>query len=465
MSPPDLATLILAAGKGTRMKSALAKVLHPVAGRPMLAYALDLAALLKASPNILILGHQADGVRKAVEGSGCRIVLQDPPQGTGHAARVGMEALGEFEGTVAILYADIPLLRVESLQAALAHHTKTCAALTVITFQPPDATGYGRILRNPQGRMYGIVEHRDANADQHAIGECNTGLYLADAAWLRRAVERIKPENVQQEYYLTDAVDIVLGLGGVVETFPLADPDEAQGINDRADLARVERSMRTRINLAHMRNGVTLTDPDRTLIEAGVEIAADVLIEPDAILSGRTRIARGCVIQAGVRIEDSVISANCVIKQGSVIEESEVGEGTQIGPMAHLRPGTVLGREVRIGNFVETKKARIGDGTKANHLSYLGDAEIGGGSNIGCGTITCNYDGEKKHVTTIGDRVFIGSDSQLVAPVKVGSDAYVGSGTTVTADVPEGALAVSRVKQKNIEGWVARKRGGQKAKD
>jgi len=451
----QVAAVILAAGKGTRMKSAQPKVLHPLCGRPLVAWPLAAVRELGCQPAVLVVGHGAEAVRQATAGDGVRHVLQQPQLGTGHALLCAREALADFAGTVLLLAGDVPLLRAETLQRLAARHQQARAAATVLTMTPDNPFGYGRIVRDG-GRIARIVEQKDATPAEAALNEVNTGVYAFDAGFVFAALERVGTANAQGEYYLTDVVELAVRSGEVVETVQLDDPEEALGVNDRRQLADLAGRQRRRINDALMLAGVTLIDPAACYIDAGVEIGVDSVIHPGVHLRGATRLGQGVTVEPGAIVTDCAIGDGCIIKAGSVLEQAEVGAGSQVGPMAHLRPGTVLAGDNRIGNFVETKKAVIGRGSKASHLTYLGDCELGSGVNIGCGTITCNYDGVNKHRTVIGAGVFIGSDVQLVAPVTVGDGALVAAGTTVTADVPADALAISRTPQKNIDGWVPR---------
>jgi len=454
-----LAAVVLCAGKGTRMKSEKAKVLHPILGKPLCAYPLMRALDLGASPVVPVVGHQAEEVERNVRthfpSAPLRFALQREQRGTADAVRSAEEALKGFSGHVLILYGDVPLVRRETLEALVAAHEKSGGVLSLVSTSPADPTGYGRVLREG-GRVVRIVEHKDTTPEQRAVRECNAGIYVVASSFLWPALGRIKSANAQGEFYLTDLVEMAAAQGpvGSVE----ADFGETAGVNDRVELAARARDMQTRINTQHMRAGVTLHDPAATWIEEGVAIGPDTEVFPMVTLAGGTVVGRNVTIGQGCVLTASSVADGVNLKPYTVLEEARVGERSIVGPFARLRPGTELAEEVHVGNFVETKKARIGRGSKANHLAYLGDARIGAGVNVGAGTITCNYDGVNKHLTELGDGVFIGSDSQLVAPVKVGEGAYVGAGTTVTKDVPPGSLAVSRTPQVNVEGWAARKK-------
>ncbi|HUT53952.1 MAG TPA: bifunctional UDP-N-acetylglucosamine diphosphorylase/glucosamine-1-phosphate N-acetyltransferase GlmU [bacterium] len=453
-----LAVVVLAAGQGTRMKSERAKVLHPVLGLPMIAYPLAVARALGPERVVVVVGAQADKVKESLQGSGVRFALQKEQKGTAHAVKAALPALRGFAGDVVALYGDSTLLRPETLKQLVRLHRRKKADMTLITADLPDPFGYGRIIRDPNGAILGIVEQKDCTPEQHALTEFNPGIYCYRSDFLKKALPRVRNNNRQKEYYLTDLVEIAVKGGKQVASLKIADAAELMGINTRLELAQAATALRARINQAHCLAGVTIEDPDSAWIEPEVGIGKDTVIERGVRLCGRTTIGPECVIEMNVRIEDSWIRPGARIKAGSVLEECEVGEGTQVGPMAHLRPGSVIGRDARIGNFVETKKARIGNGAKLSHLTYAGDAEIGKNVNIGCGFITCNYDGEKKHKTVIEDDVFVGSDTQTVAPVKIGKGAYIGSGSTITRDVPAGALALTRAPLVIKEGWTQKRK-------
>ncbi len=462
MEQQALAAVILAAGQGTRMKSSRPKVLHPLAGRPMVSYPLALAEELGCDPAVLVVGHGAERVREAMAGSDCRFVEQKQQLGTGHALLCAREVLAGFPGDLLLLCGDVPLLREDTLRELIALHRRRQALVTVLTARMDNPTGYGRIVRDAAGGVQAIVEEKDASEAQRALQEVNTGIYLFRAPFVFEVLAGLGCDNAQGEYYLTDVVAAAVDAGGPVCALQLADAEEAMGVNDRCQLAAAEAVLRRRLNEALMRSGVGMTDPDATYVDAGVEVGPDTLLLPGTVLRGATRIGSGCTIGPHVVIDDCVIADNVRIKAGSVLSESTIGPETDIGPMAHLRPGTVLAGENRIGNFVETKKAQIGRGSKASHLTYLGDCELGSGVNIGCGTITCNYDGVKKHRTVIEDDVFVGSDTQFVAPVTIGRNSLIGAGSTITRDVPPDSLALSRAEQKVIEGWRLRRQGKRK---
>ena len=460
----SLAAVILCAGKGTRMKSDKAKVLHPILGKPLCAYPMLRALELGASPLVPVVGHQAAEVERHLRllfpDTALRFALQKEQRGTADAVKAARDALQGHEGQVLILYGDVPLLRRETLQSLVEAHAAAKGVLSLVSTSPEDPTGYGRVIREG-GRVQRIVEHKDATAEQRTVRECNAGIYLVEASFLWTALDGIKTQNAQGEYYLTDLVELAAAKGpvGSVE----ADFTETAGVNDRVELAARARVLQRRINEQHMRQGVSLQDPATTFIEEGVTIGSDTELGPMVSLTGGTRVGRNVFIGQGSHLSGSTVADGALLRPYSVLEDAQVGERCLIGPFARLRPGTELAEGVHVGNFVETKKARIGKGSKANHLAYLGDAVIGAGVNVGAGTITCNYDGVNKHLTELGDGVFIGSDSQLVAPVKVGAGAYVAAGSTVTEDVPANALALSRVKQVTKAGWAEKKRAEQAA--
>jgi bifunctional UDP-N-acetylglucosamine pyrophosphorylase/glucosamine-1-phosphate N-acetyltransferase len=457
----SLAAVVLAAGKGTRMKSGLIKVLHHVAGQPLICWPVAAARGAGADPIVLVIGHQANAVQSVFRGAvDIRCAMQEEQLGTGHAVACAIDALSGFRGTVLILCGDTPLLRPETLRALLMFHRDNQSTVTVLTALMDDPYGYGRVVRDSSGMVTRIVEQKDADPEEQDIREINSGIYCLESDFLFSNINSIGNDNSQQEFYLTDLLAIAVRKGLTCLAMPTADADEIMGVNDRSQLADAAGVLRRRINRELMISGVTIIDPERTYIDLGVTVGADTVIQPGCIIGGETIIGSGCDIEQGVSISGCRIGDGCHIKAGSVLEDSELHQNVAVGPMAHLRPGTVLGSHVKIGNFVETKKIVMGEGSKASHLTYLGDAEIGRDVNIGCGTITCNYDGVKKHRTVIGDDVFIGSDVQLVAPVTVGRNSLVAAGTTVTIDVPPDSLAISRVPQVNKDGWRLKRKQG-----
>jgi len=459
MSTPPLHFVILAAGKGTRMKSELPKVLHPVGGEPMILRILRTARDFQPATTTVVVGHMAELVRKALAPfAGVGTAVQEPQLGTGHALLQARPALAGKTGTVVLLYGDVPMLSSDSIARLLAHHHETGAAATVLTAHLPDPAGLGRIVR-AGGRFVRIVEERDATPAEKAITEFNSGIYAFGLDGLFDALGGLRTANAQGEYYLTDLLGILFAEGKRVETFTIADADELRGVNSRAELAVMNAQVRDARNAAIMASGVTLVDPASAWIGPDVRIGPDTTIHPNVYLEGATTIGPRCEIHAGVRVINASIGEGTVVQNYCVIRDSTIDRNVSMGPFSHIRPDSVVAAGAHIGNFVELKKTTLGPGAKANHLAYLGDATIGAKTNIGAGVITCNYDGEKKHPTTIGANAFIGTDSQLVAPVTVGDDAYVAAGSTITQDVPAGALAIGRGRQENKPGWVERRKG------
>lgn len=457
---PSLAAVVLCAGKGTRMKSEQAKVLHPLLGRPMAWHVLSRAFELGAQQVVAVVGHQADQVKASLSGlfpqQPLSFAVQAQQRGTGDAVASARAALTNFHGAVLILYGDVPLLSLETLRRLVHAYKSSKGPLAMISTRPPSPTGYGRVLRGPGHLVQGVVEEKDASLEQRSIPEVNAGLYCVEAKFLWGALEKLTPANAQGELYLTDIVAQAARAGEV--TVVEAGHVETAGVNDRSELAERAEVLRTRLNQRHMRAGVTLLHPATTFIDEGVEIGPDTTLGPNVSLQGECEIGSGVTIGQGSVLTHSTVGDGTEVKPYSVLEDAVVGPNCHVGPFARLRPGTRLDEGVHVGNFVETKKAHLKKGTKASHLSYLGDAEIGAGCNIGAETITCNYDGVNKHVTTLGDGVFIGSDTQLVAPVKVGDGAFVAAGSTIVEDVPPGALALSRAQQVNREGWAERRK-------
>ncbi len=475
-----LGAIIMAAGLGKRMKSDLAKVLHNVAGRPMIHYVVDLAERLAAHGIAVVVGHQADAVRKVLEsrpvparGPRLTVVEQREQLGTGHAV---LQARPVFQGRgkqpashYLILNGDTPLLTEGTLRMLLDTHRTKGATVTLLSALLDDPTGYGRIVRaSPEsdnrsggaseGIVERIVEDKDASPAERRIHEVNVGTYVVDGAFLFEALDRVKPLNAQGEFYLTDIVGIAADRGLSIAVATLRDSAEGLGINSRVQLAEAELEIQNRTRLRWMEEGVTIIAPSSTWIDATVAIGRDTILYPNVALEGATSIGRHCVIRANTRITDCQVGDHVEVMDHCVLRDSTMEDETSIGPFTHLRPGVVVRRKAKVGNFVEMKKTELGEGSKANHLSYLGDAVIGKNVNIGAGTITCNYDGQKKHRTVIGDHVFIGSDTQLVAPVKVGTGSLIAAGTTVTRDVPPDALAIGRAEQINKADWAARRR-------
>jgi len=449
--------VVLAAGKGTRMKTMRPKVLHPLAGLPVLHHVLRTARALEPALTCVVLGHQADEIRSSVPHSPeLRFVLQEPQLGTGHALLQAESELGDRRGTLLLLSGDVPLLRPSTVLALAAHHEACGAAVTVLTTVLEEPFGYGRIIRSARG-IERIVEQRDAAPDEQRVKEINTGVLAFDVATVFDNLRRLASANQQGEYYLTDIVGICRERGLDVETLVVDDPNEVRGINSQRELAELATLLRQAKNAALMEAGVTLIDPATTYIDVDVEVGPDTIVHPNVLLEGRTRIGSACEIHAGSRLVDTVVEDGAIVRNHCVLQQSTVASAAVIGPFSHLRPQSAVGYGAHVGNFVELKKTSLGAGSKANHLAYLGDATVGAGVNVGAGTITCNYDGVNKHQTVIEDGAFIGSDSQLVAPVTIGAGAYVAAGSSIVHDVPAGALAVARSRQENKLGWRRRK--------
>lgn len=447
--------VVLAAGQGTRMKSKLPKVLHPVAGRPLVGWVVGAAAAAEPAEIIVVVGYGADEVAAALP-DGVRTVLQTEQRGTGHAALTAIEAIGDVEAdTIVILPGDAPLITGETLGRLIAGHREREPAVTVLTTRLPDPTGYGRIVRDDAGEVVGIVEERDADDTQRRIDEVGVSMYAFAGGELRRALNEVGTANDQGEMYLTDVIAILAREGAPIAGVEAPAMDVA-GVNSHDQLADVGRVLRSRINRDWMQAGVSMLDPDRVYIDPTVELSPGAMILPGVHLRGSTRVAAGAQVGPDVFAEDSVIGPETRVWY-SVLRGAEVGTGAEVGPFASLRPGTVLGEGTKAGTFVEMKNTSLAAGAKVPHLSYMGDATIGEGSNVGAGSITCNYDGFQKHATVIGDRVRIGSDTMLVAPVNIGDDAWTGAGSTITRDVPAGSLAVERAVQREIPDYAARR--------
>jgi bifunctional UDP-N-acetylglucosamine pyrophosphorylase / glucosamine-1-phosphate N-acetyltransferase len=467
-NPRPSAVVVLAAGEGTRMKSTTPKVLHPVGGRTLLGHVLAAAGTLEPEHLVVVVGHGRDQVEAhlAEVAPGAVVVVQEEQNGTGHAVRVALEGLGDADlgsGPVVVVAGDTPLLTGTTLASLVGAHTDAGAVSTVLTAVVDDPTGYGRVLRAPaSGLVTGIVEQKDADDAQRAVREINSGVYAFDAAALRDALGRLTTDNAQGEEYLTDVLGLHVAAGLVVAAVVAADADEILGVNDRVQLATAGALIRDRVNAAWMRAGATIVDPATTWIDADVVLERDCVIERNTALRGRTSVASGAHVGPDTDLTDVVVheGASVVRTHGS---SSEIGAGATVGPFSFLRPGTRLGAKGKIGAFVEAKNAVIGDGSKVPHLSYVGDVEIGVGSNIGAATVVVNYDGVAKHRTKVGDHVRIGSDTMLVAPVTIGDGAYTAAGSVITDDVPPGAMAVARGRQRNVEGWVVRRRPGSPA--
>lgn len=455
------AVVVLAAGEGTRMKSGIPKVLHPLGGRSLVAHAVAAAAALDPEHLVVVVGHGRDQViaHLADVAPAARTAVQDEQLGTGHAVRCALAALPELTGTVVVTYGDVPLLTGETLRLLVATHDDHRNAVTVITAEVADATGYGRVIRDAGGAVARVVEQKDSTEAERAVREINSGIYAFDAAVLRDGLSRLKTDNAQGELYLTDLVAIAKADRRNVGALRLDDPWQTEGVNDRVQLAELHRELNRRTVQACMRAGVTVIDPATTWIDSGVEIEPDVVIEPNVLLRGTTTVARGATIGPNCQLVDTVVGEGASITNATS-HGAVIGPSATVGPYTYLRPGTRLGRKAKAGGFVELKAAAVGDDAKVPHLSYVGDAEIGEGANIGAGTIFANYDGVSKNKTTIGAHVFVGSNSVLVAPIEIADGSYVAAGSTVTKPVASGELAVARGTQRNIAGWVARRRAG-----
>lgn len=446
--------VVLAAGQGTRMKSKLYKVLHPVCGKPMVQHVVDTLEAMQVKDKIVVVGHGAELVQQTL-GDRVSYALQAQQLGTGHAVQQAAPLLENKEGTTLILYGDVPLLSQETLTAFLQFHLEQKSAATVLTATLSNPTGYGRIIRDDSGEVLRIVEQKDATPEERAITEINTGIYCFDNLKLLEALSQLRNNNAQGEYYVTDCVGILREAGEKISAYVSLDPDETMGVNDRVQLSQAEAYMRRRINENHMRNGVTIIDPASTYIETGVVIGSDTILHPGTILRGKTAIGEDCVIGPQTDLTNVVVSDEVTITY-SVLVDSQVETQATVGPYAYVRPGSLIGAKAKVGDFVELKNAKIGKGTKVPHLSYIGDAEIGEGVNIGCGAITVNYDGKDKHKTIVGDHSFIGCNANLVAPVQVGKGAYVAAGSTINQNVPDDALAIARERQVNKPGYAAK---------
>ena len=444
--------VILAAGQGTRMKSKLYKVLHPVCGKPMVSHVVDNVRGVGADRVVTIVGFGAEKVEEEVGGR-CEFVLQEKQLGTGHAVLQAEQNLGGLDGTTIVVCGDTPLITPKTMKALIDHHNQTKAKATILTAFADDPTGYGRVIRDENGNFLRSVEQKDASPEEQQVREINTGTYCFDNKTLFETLRKVGNDNAQGEYYLPDVFGILQSEGETIAAYATDGFEETLGVNDRVVLAEAERVMRRRIAEKHMRGGVTIQDPANTYISADAEIGRDTVLMPGTVIEGRTVIGEDCLIGPGSQIRDSVIGDRTAIRQ-SVVMSSKIGEDTAVGPFAHIRPETDLGNSVKIGNFVEVKKSNLGEGSKVSHLSYIGDSDIGERVNIGCGTITVNYDGVNKFRTTVEDDAFVGCNSNLVAPVTVGKGAFVAAGSTVTKNVPENALAIARSRQENKEGYV-----------
>ena len=444
-------SVILAAGMGTRMKSKMPKVLHKVCGKPLSKWVIDASEAAGADKVCAVVGHKAETV-KEVLGDVCEFALQAEQKGTGHAVMQAIDVIKNSKGEVVILNGDTPLITAETINKAIEYHKNNGNQATVITAILDDATGYGRIVRDNDGSVLKIVEQKDASKEEKKINEVNSGMYVFDAQSLVYALDKITPNNAQGEYYLTDTLEILLSAGKKIGGYAISDNDEIRGINDRVQLNEAEKIMQKRINEYHMRNGVTMRNPESVYIEDGVEIGNDTEICQNVTIKSGTKIGSDCVIGSGSMLDRAVIHDGVDVLS-SVILESEVDEGTHVGPFAYIRPNCHVGKEVKVGDFVELKNSNIDDGTKISHLTYIGDSDVGKRVNFGCGTVTCNYDGKKKYRTTIGDDCFVGCNTNFVSPINVGDGVYIAAGSTITGDIPENSLSIARARQVNKEGW------------
>ena len=454
----DIGVILLAAGMGKRMKSSQPKVLHPLGGKPLLTYPLRTARSLNPKKIAIVIGHGADEVRQACDEDGISWVVQKRQLGTGHAVRCTREVFRDFSGDLLILSGDVPLISQKTLLKLLLHHREQAASLTFLTASLEEPSGYGRVLRDGKGQVVRIVEERDASEAEKKLGEISAGIYSVSSGFLFSALEKLTNNNQQGEYYLPDIVGVAIKGGEIVRTVQVGGTREILGINSRKELAMMEKAFQERINRKWMEAGVTLKDPQTIYIDEGVSIGKDTFIGPNSHLMGKTVVGERCRIDGNAYMTDALLGDEVHLRYSVVLTGCQIGDGAIIGPFAHLRPGTSLGQNVHIGNFVETKEATIGEGSKANHLTYLGDVTVGRETNIGAGTITCNDDGFKKYRTAIGDRVQVGSDTTLVAPISLGNDVYVATATTLRHDIPEGALAYNERREKVKEGWTEKKR-------
>lgn len=450
-----LMSIVLAAGEGTRMKSKIPKVLHKVVGMPMLEHVIDVVETIECDRKVVVVGHKADEVKKATSHRDVEFVLQEEQLGTGHAVMQAQDMIPE-EGNVIVLYGDTPLINEESIKDFVKYHIDNDLSASILTTHINNPKGYGRIIRNNMGGIMAIVEEKDADDSQKKINEVNSGIYCFKAKDLRESLSKLDNNNKQGEYYLTDVIGILKRQNEKIGAYKIDDYTEIMGVNSRIQLSEAERIMRKRILMKLMDQGVTIIDPYNTYIDKGVKIGIDTIIYPGTIIKGSSEIGEDCIIGPNVHIEESIVKNNVEIKSSTIIESS-IDSNSKIGPYAYLRPKSSIGKNVKIGDFVEVKNSRIGDNSKASHLSYIGDGEVGENVNIGCGVVFVNYDGKKKHKTIIEDNSFIGCNVNLVAPVKVNKNAYIAAGSTITKEVPEGALSVARTKQKNKEGWAQRK--------
>ena len=460
-----VASIILAAGQGKRMKSTLPKVLHPVAGMPMASYSLELTGSLNLAKRIVVLGHQFERIKEAILSVDRKVLFvhQKEQLGTAHAVQAAEPYLTDFSGIILIISADVPLLKASTIQKIITHHQRAANSGTLLTARVEHPEGYGRIIRNAAGEVIQIVEESDALPEQRKVNEINSGIYCFNSKELFQALAQVKKDNSQKEYYLTDVIRILLEKGSSIGSITVDDPVEITGINDQQTLSQVSQLIYERNALAHMEEGVTVISPGNTFLEQRVQIGPGTIIYPFTVITAGSQIGSGCQIGPYTHIVESKIGSQTRIFS-SLVEKSRIGSNSDIGPFAHIRPESIICDEVKIGNFVEIKKTLVGEGTRVGHLTYLGDAVLGKQVNIGAGTITCNYDGVRKNRTTIEDGVFIGSNNALVAPVIIGKDSYTAAGSTITGNVPAQSLGIARAKQENITGWVSKKRSRTKIK-
>ena len=467
-APRETWAVILAAGEGKRMRSVRPKILHPLGGQPLVRYPVALVQAAGIAGSVVVVAPGADAVRAALTDLGTRFVEQPVPRGTGDALRRAHPALPASATELVLLYGDVPLLGRPTLDALLARHRAGRAAATVLTFVPADPTGYGRIRRGRDGRVRAIVEERDATPSERRVRECNSGIYCFDPRRLWPALEAIArsaPTNAQGEVYLTDVIAELTRRGSRVEAVRVADPLEVAGVNDRRQLAALEGLLRTRTLDALMTAGVSIVDPAATYVDTTVTVGRDTVLHPGVRLAGRTSIGEGCVIGTGSQLTDTAVGDRVTLRPYCVLDESLVEDDATLGPFARLRRGSRIGPGAEVGNFIEIKQSTLGRRVKAHHVGYIGDATVGDGANIGAGTVTCNFDGVRKHPTRIGARAFVGTNSSLVAPLTIGDDAYVGAGSVISRDVPAGALAIERAPQEIKEGWTERRRSRRTAGD
>lgn len=443
--------IVLAAGKGTRMKSALYKVLHKVSGKAMVDHVVTNVEHAGVDKIVTIVGFGAEKVQELLQ-ERCDYALQKEQLGTGHAVKQAKAVLGDLEGTTIVICGDTPLITSDTIQKAMQYHQKRQAKATILTAMADDPTGYGRVIRDEQGHVLKNVEHKDANEEERQVREINTGTYVFDNRALFEALDQVTNDNAQGEYYLPDVLEILNNAGYIVAAYVMEKMSDSLGVNDRVALAKAEQLMRQRINEEHMRNGVTLIDPQTTYIEGDVVIGEDTIIEPNVYLKGQTVIGKNCFIGSQSELVDMVLADNVSVRS-SCLEQSVIACGVDIGPMAHIRPNSVLGERVHVGNFVEVKNATIGNDTKMGHLTYIGDADLAERINVGCGTIVVNYDGKHKHRSSVGSDSFIGCNANLVSPIQVGEGAFIAAGSTITENVPNNALAIARNRQENKQDY------------